>query len=570
MRLAVIVAVVVGCGCALRNRGPDGQVRWVEVQTPHFTVRAAAEEQPARVAAARLEQVRAALLAGSWHASVEARGKVEVVLLDDDEVATYLPEGLAGSTVVNSLGHVQVISGVEHDVSEVPVLKHELAHVVNAQYLLRSPLWLNEGLASYLETLTLEGDRATLGRARDAWAVEANRRPLDLDGLFATGPEVYAANEEEKTSFYVRSWLLVHLLANRYRTELENYLGRLSRAEDPRTAWAACCGQLTAAVLGAQSQEYLHGGSYTMTTVPVPLRSLPMTVRALRPAEVLATQAELLAAAALVSPVMKVKGEKLAREARTVDPGEPLAAVATCALAGPDSEACIEAARASARAQPGDPRPFVLLAGALRREHGAEREAAVERAVALAPEEPLALVALADLRLQQRRLPEAEAAAIHALAVAPGQPNTLDALATVRANQGRCRDAVDLEQRGLEVLPEGTAARVLSEVRGRVATLRQACEEVVQAQQPRTPPRKLSCAGPGPRLPKGVSKEVAVTIRFRVPEDGRPAEVTAEPGPPAALAAALVGYVRSCRYAPATLGGTPVPMELEVVFTVER
>lgn len=571
LRLVVVVAVVVGgSGCALRNRGPDGRLRWVEVQTPHFTVRAATEEGPARIAASRLEEVREALQAGSWHASVEPRGKVEVVLLDDDEVTAYLPQGLAGSTGTDGLGHLRVISGLERDMSQVPVLKHELAHVVNSQFLLRSPLWLSEGLATYLETLALEGGQATLGRAPAAWAVEANQRPLDAAGLFATGPEIYAGTDEEKTSFYVRSWLLVHLLVNRHRLELEAFMGRLGRAEEPGAAWAACCGGLTPAVLGAEASEYLHGGRYSMLTVTLPRRDVPMTARELRPAEVLATRAELLAQAALVSPVMKAKGEKLAREALAVDPAEPLAAMATCELAGRGTAPCLDAARAAARAHPDDARPFLLLASGLRREHGAEREAAVERAVALAPDDALGLVALSDLRGAQRRLPEAEAAALHALASAPGQPHTLDALATVRANQGRCRDAVDLEQRALEVLPEGSSAQTVAELRERVGSLGRHCEEVVANQQPRTPPRKLSCSAQGPRVPRGAPKGLAATVHFRVLEDGRTAEVVAAPGAPPALARELEAYVRSCRYSPALQGGKALAVDMELTFSQDR
>src|SRR5262249_15016427 len=154
------------CACSHRLRGPDGRPLWYEAESLHFVLRADTDEATARAASAKLERVYQALRAGTWHASTAAPGKVQVILLEDEAALPRdLPRGTIGITTRDALGHYSVALSADEDLAEAAVLKHELAHVIANQYLLRAPLWLEEGIAVYLETLKLEGDSATVGLA---------------------------------------------------------------------------------------------------------------------------------------------------------------------------------------------------------------------------------------------------------------------------------------------------------------------------------------------------------------------------------------------------------------------
>jgi tetratricopeptide (TPR) repeat protein len=558
------------CSCSHRLKGPDGQPLWYQVESQHFVLRAATDEQTAREAAAKLERVHDALLVGSWHAATEAPGKVEVLLLEDDAaLRRYLPRDVAGLMAQDSLGHVLVILSASLDLAEASVLKHELAHVITNQFLLRAPLWLSEGIALYLETLKLNGDSATIGLAHPGAYHLSRRTSLDIGSLMTAGPEVYLGSELARVEFYARAWLLTHMLVNRHRTLFDLYIKRLAHAEDPQAAFTACCAELTAAALEREAKDYLDGAQYFTWTVKLPPKELSLQLRTLRPAEIRASEAQFITLAALVQPGLRQSAEREARAALEIDPGEPLAAVALCDATSGNSEACAAAARAAAQAHPDDARGPLLLSRALHHTGGPERETAIEKAIALAPEEPQALVALAELRIFQGRLKEAMEAALHAARNAPGRPQTLDAIATVRAASGDCEGAVAMEKRVLEVLPDQAPIQTASEVRTRIVELGSICAARKQSRTPPTPPRKIRCATSGPRLgTRRLPPQATVTVHFKVGRDGRPAELSSTSDAPASVVSAVLDYVRSCRYQPAKRDGEAVEVEMEEYFTL--
>ncbi len=99
----------------------------------------------------------------------------------------------------------------------------------------RHPVWLGEGLATFVEGAgegtageTLRLGAATLARVR---AARKDRAPVS-EVLIATrgsfkGPQ------------YATSWLLVHFLRTKHGDRLVAYERRLARGEDPGTAWVA-------------------------------------------------------------------------------------------------------------------------------------------------------------------------------------------------------------------------------------------------------------------------------------------------------------------------------------------
>jgi cytochrome c-type biogenesis protein CcmH/NrfG len=125
--------------------------------------------------------------------------------------------------------------------------------------------------------------------------------------------------------------------------------------------------------------------------------------------------------------------------------------------------------------RPGDPRGWSFLAESLPPEAEADREAALRRAAELAPRNPVALAALAEMLLQAGRSGEALPPARQAVQLGPFSPDVLDTYAAVSADLGNCEQAVLASRRALDVFPdEGDPGRRAGLER-RLAAIRKRC-----------------------------------------------------------------------------------------------
>ena len=578
-RLAAALAAfaLLPCAACLLPSRPVKPVPldWVEVTTPHFTLRAATSEDVARAAALKLERVRDGLLASTWHSTRQPLGRVEVILLPDRAALKQryqFPPALQGAAFAGTAGQLRLVASADQDPETVRVFKHELTHAIARGFLLREPLWLSEGLACYLETLELMPSTVVAGGANAERLADSGRIDLPFAQVMATGPELYAQRDElPQITFYGRAWLLFHLLVNRHRAGLEQYFQRLARAEEPAAAFAAAFPGLTPALLDEEANAYVRSGAFEVVEQPLPETELPpqsVRLRRLRPAEVLLAEAQLWQVSAQLRPRLTPEALAAARAALAADPTDPSAIETWVELAQPVAPERAAAARKAALGRPGDVRGWLLLAEALGQTSGPERERAVEEAVRLSPDDGRALLALAQLRLLQDRIPEALAAAQAATAQRLGRPGPLDALATALAASGQCAAAVQAETRVLEVLPERSPPQLAGQVRARIEDLDERCQELRRAREAPAEPRRLSCAAPIPKvLPPNNQKRATVKMTLRLRADGSLAEVTAEPGTPAPIAQALEAFLHTCKYRPATRGGAPVASQLDEVFT---
>ena len=93
-------------------------------------------------------------------------------------------------------------------------LIHELTHIFLNYYLDEIPLWLDEGIATYMETVQIRGQRLiqgipAYGFLRAYRQAVRERRQLSLKELLKLGPD----DDEKFTSLhYAQSWALVHYL----------------------------------------------------------------------------------------------------------------------------------------------------------------------------------------------------------------------------------------------------------------------------------------------------------------------------------------------------------------------
>ena len=151
MRRALLLCAVLACA---RHPSAADPLAWIELQTEHFTLRTDLAEPEAREVAAQLELVRAALIATSWHNAAPIPGRLQVIdLAAKSELQKFAAEGIDGFVTADAFGERMLVMSADQPPEELTVLKHEMAHVISNEFLVRNPRWLAEGIACYLETM---------------------------------------------------------------------------------------------------------------------------------------------------------------------------------------------------------------------------------------------------------------------------------------------------------------------------------------------------------------------------------------------------------------------------------
>ncbi len=141
MRLALTCALALGCACAPVQKAPAARGVFLELESDHYVLLTDLAEPAARAAIARMEDVRAALLEGSWRGDAPSREKLRVVQLGSSArlrefanpgmSAFYQPVDLFGEPFL-------ILTAEQADAGDV-VLKHELAHAQHGSFLPRNP-----------------------------------------------------------------------------------------------------------------------------------------------------------------------------------------------------------------------------------------------------------------------------------------------------------------------------------------------------------------------------------------------------------------------------------------------
>ena len=155
MRRALLLCALLAC--ARHPRAPD-PLAWIELQSDHFTLRTDLGEAEAREVAGQLELVRAALIGASpWRSKSPMAGRLHVIdLASKDELSEFAAEGIDGFVTADAFGERILVMSAERSPEQQTVLKHEMAHVIANEFLVRNPRWVAEGIASYLETMQFD------------------------------------------------------------------------------------------------------------------------------------------------------------------------------------------------------------------------------------------------------------------------------------------------------------------------------------------------------------------------------------------------------------------------------
>jgi hypothetical protein len=129
---------------------------------------------------------------------------------------------------------------------------------------------------------------------------------------------------------------------------------------------------------------------------------------------------------------------------------------------------------------------------------------------------------------------------------------------------GQCAEAIPIEQRAIEALPDTAPAGAAEDIRARLTNMETKCgRKVSQLDMPQADydvaPVRKSCGAP----PRVAAPEGPVTAEFTVREDGSVGDVSMSGKASSEVLRALKAFVKSCSYRPATRDGKPVAARIQ-------
>jgi tetratricopeptide (TPR) repeat protein len=179
---------------------------------------------------------------------------------------------------------------------------HEYTHLQFSDALDWLPLWLNEGLAEFVQNTEIRNKDVLLGQASvdDILYLRQNKL-LPLATLFKVDANSPYYHEEEKASvFYAESWALTHYLEVTDRQKgtnrISDYMLLVSQHEDPAVAAEKAFGDLKK--LQSALENYIRASSYMqfiLNSAAAPLDEASYKSKALTQAEADAYRADFLA-----------------------------------------------------------------------------------------------------------------------------------------------------------------------------------------------------------------------------------------------------------------------------------
>jgi tetratricopeptide (TPR) repeat protein len=407
---------------------PPERVRWIHLESEHFSIYSSAPERTARELATRLERLRQVLAKLGGEDGLTPPRPTDIFVFRDERAwrpfRPLAPDGKPKELGAYFLSRADRNSIALYDREggdPIETILHEYLHSLLDASLSRLPVWANEGLADFYSTFTVGEDAAEIGRPlRYAVQVLDGRARMPTRRLLAVTVHDPEYNEwSRQTIFYAQSWLTTHyLLLGRPERhgDFGRYVDALEGGADPLAAFVDAFGlepeALDEELELARRKRVYPFMSYRFDEL-APLADF--RVRDVAYPEILARLGDLTRR---LGPAERPRGVALLEAARKLDPASPLPAYGL-ALAKRDEGATAEA--------------VALLRDSLARDAAYEpTQAALGTLLALgAPGRPPSAADAAEARELLRRSTAAE----------PGRVDTWVALGTVEAMEGGDRKA---------------------------------------------------------------------------------------------------------------------------------
>jgi tetratricopeptide (TPR) repeat protein len=302
--------------------------QWMEIRSAHFTVLTDANEKDGRHITDQFERMRWVFQTLFPKANVDPAEPIVVVaaknekVFDSMEPASYLAKGqmkLGGYYMhTQDKNYILLQLGAEYE-HPFATVYHEYTHVQFEGAADWMPLWLNEGLAEFMQNTEIHDKDAELGEPSvdDILYLRQNRL-VPLNVLFKVDANSPYYHEEQKGSvFYAESWALTHYLMVsdhvKHLHRIDDYTALLRQHVDPVTAGEKAFGDLKE--MQSELESYIRDSDYKqflLSSAAAPLDESSYKVRSLTQIEADAARADVLAyinrpsdARALVDTVLK-------------------------------------------------------------------------------------------------------------------------------------------------------------------------------------------------------------------------------------------------------------------------
>jgi hypothetical protein len=263
-------------GCSVlqpRSAGPGkGEEAWREFSSGHFVLCTDAAGDDARESLAELETIYETLRSILFSDDAGAAPVHVVLFVHTADLQRFIPSGTIAAFVPPLPGdpesHATMLLETSLSDEARRVFLHETTHAFIRRSFSPVPIWLNEGLATYFETMRIESGRVVLGEPIEAFAMPANMVPSLFALLTADAATFYAGGNahsveglHQQSSFYAASWNLVHMLMHgkeEYRNRFQDFLEALKRREPAERAWRRMFDEETSRKLARDYLEYLR------------------------------------------------------------------------------------------------------------------------------------------------------------------------------------------------------------------------------------------------------------------------------------------------------------------------
>ena len=323
LKLVLVLALLLTSGTPADElaESADGQ-GWIEVVTDHLKVYSDAGATPTTELAHRLEKLRAVLLETIGREANPARPLHIIVFGSEASFSRYAFSDQTGGFYLRApdSSFIAVSADPRRDPSRL--ISHEYVHAVLADHMPNLPLWFNEGIAEFFETVSVEGSTVRIGVPLKDRLQQLERAPLiPMDVFLAVDRKsAYYTGAEEKNRYYAQSWALVHALLLGSDSGIRGFKQRFGVIEqDPpdertlRTILGVAPSALETYIDGYLQRESLP---QLMVEVPGIVSSVP-SIRTVAPAELLTLLGRLMTAR---NPPRITAATKNYRRALEIDP----------------------------------------------------------------------------------------------------------------------------------------------------------------------------------------------------------------------------------------------------------
>jgi Tfp pilus assembly protein PilF len=284
---------------------------WVEIQSPHFSLIADANEKQGVHVLDQFERMRWVFQTLFPGTNVDPAAPIIVIAarnkkdFESLEPQAYLAKGqisLAGLFLsTQDKNYILLRLDTEGQQHPFSTIYHEYTHLQLNKASDSIPLWLNEGLAEFFQNTDIHDKDVQLGEPSfDDLLYLRQNHILPLPVLFRVDVNSPYYHEEQKGSvFYAESWALTHYLAvidhQEHTRRLFDYM-RVSQHEDPVTAAEKCFGDLNQ--LQKALEAYIAQASFKymrMSTAASPIDDATFKVKTLTQTDADAMRADFLA-----------------------------------------------------------------------------------------------------------------------------------------------------------------------------------------------------------------------------------------------------------------------------------